>query len=634
MALELADYDALITLSGQPQVGVIGYEDDSTKPQTKTLDLRPPKQQFTSPTEFEQAPAYGDQFGQSDFSHGAGQKRYHSVGRDPKAYWYSDGVDISDPGRVKLLHDGTLTAEALPNIGRTVEIINDLPFVINNNGATRVRRGDGTWPGVWTAEDPGGGAGTCYDLTTSGDIGFAAQGNIYTRSAAGVWSTYTTKATTDVDRILWTKGRIIAADGRNIYEVTASGGTLGVTFLAMRTLPTSWRYEAIWEQGEFVYASAINTTTGRCEIHHFGPNSTLAALEWKGSMEMPRGQLIYSGMGYGTYGYLGGGVIEQGSAAKLHPIVYQTVPDARGFLSYIKLAEDNVFPGVHTLDHSVKAFEAYGEACLMGWNDYDSITDAGIRSGLAVHYPARDAFANHLSAVQTGTGAAVTGIRVYRGRILYVRAGVGLHYEDITNYAVGGSITTSWADFNNAGKKLWDTFDMAHSPLRAAEQIAVLSSFDPEGAASTTVLSDNTVGSTGATSTDTSNTQKGRVMQMTAYLTRGTDTTKTPILYSLSARANPFPTVAEFVLTRTFRILPKDQKDEVAQVVTCDPNAVKVQLEAMANNWVTVIEPGKTWTAYVVSAMDVTPMLPHARTADGTDISNEGFIVQLQMIAR
>jgi len=636
VTVDFTDYDASIS-DGITETPLIAFEDDSTKPETVPLPLRPPRQDTTPTSEFEQFPGYGDVFGQGDFSHGAGQRRFHSQGRDTRAYWYADGIDISDPGKLKLLHDASGLAVTSATIGR-LEICNDLPFVVDNTGTTRVKRGDGAWPGTWTPEDPGGGATTVEDLTSSGDILYAAQNAVYQRTAAGAWSSWVTAGATAIDHVAWIKDRLFVSDGRNIYEITASGALP----TAMETLPPSWRFEAIWEYGEFIYASAVSKLQGRSKIHHYGPNQDYSAIEKKGNTEMPRGQLIYAGSSYLGVGYLGGGVFDQDSSIRLHPIVYQCFADSRGFLTLVKLREDSYVKASHTDEDATRAFEPYGESMLYGWNDYDDVVDGATRAGLGIHYPARDAVANYLYYAQTGgAGKWIMAIRVYHGRVLYVVKGVGLCYESMTNYVSSGTLTTSFADFNTAGIKVWDTFEVSHAALLAGESVIVSATFTPESVSTTTVLTSDTDGDKGTTTTDVSNVLKGRTFRENIKLTRGTDVTKTPVLYSVSARANPAPEVVEFVLKRTFRILARDRKDDQAQPVFSDPDVKLNTVRGYIYDWVTFRERNMTWLAFVTSITEITPLLPEPRISgaivagNNNDVAGSaGYVVQLQMVAR
>lgn len=639
---EFTDYDAVIT-DGATSVNLIQYEADTQtalfrgiQQKTDLLPPRPPRQDITSPTNVEQSPAYGDIFGQGDFSGGMGQRRYHSEKRDPKKYWYSSNIDIVTPGSLKLLHDATSRAVSSTTIGRDIEIANNLPFVIDNTGSSRVKRGDGNFPGSWTVENPGGGAVNVDDLTSSGDELYAAQVNVYRRNSAGTWSLFLTKATNNIDRIAFLKGRLMVTDGLSIYEVTASGGTLGSTYLAIETLPPGNRFECLFEYGEYIYASVINTTTNRSSIHHFGLNQNVTAIEKKGETALPTGQLIYSGCQYMGIGYIGGGVIDGASATNMHPVVYQCAADARGFLTLIKLAEDKDV--LSSTDQSVKAFEAYGESMYMGWDCYVQNTTNDIRTGLAVHHLARDAFANHLEVrTDAGTSMPVLSIKAYRGRLLFICGGgganAGLYYEDLAKFAASGHLISSYADFNNSGQKIWDIFEGAYKPLAAGEQVQLSYALD-DAVATTTAFTDTVLNSTGKTITVTTNA-KSRIACVHWFITPGTSSLTTPSVKSFSIRSNPSPVIQEYILTRYFRVLGgQDRKDSIAQPVFTNADTVRGQLEAMANRWVTFAEPNKTWTAFVVGVSDVSPMVNDVRVSGGDDPDRKAYVIQIQMIAR
>jgi hypothetical protein len=628
--LEFSDYDAYVEFT-QPNPDVvqalIAYEDEQTKPKTEPLPAGPQKYQVPTPAPYETSPSqFGDYFVQSDFSHGAGQVRFHSEGRDSRKYAWSEGYDISKPGRLKPLHAVLKTADV--NIGRTIEICNDLPFYIKNTGTTRVQRGDGNFPPGWTGEDPGAGATTVDDLTTSGDELYAAQTNIKKRSSAGVWSNYVTAGATAIDRIQWIKSRLIASDGRNIYEITA-GGALPT---AMETLPTGWRFEDIFEYGEFIYACAVSTLLGESAIYRYGLNQAGTALEARGRDSMPRGELIYTGSAYLGIGYLGGGVKVAGA---VNAIVYQCVQDARGALTIIKVAEDQ--ESTTGADRAVRALEPYGESMYMGWSTRNDLSDilfppgSAIRSGLAVHHLGRDAFAKHLAA-STTTSELITSIRTYKGRLLFAQQGVGFCYEDTANWVATAQMLMSVIDYNNPGQKVWDLFKLEHSALPSGWEVKIDAVGDAAGA-STFTLSNTTLNSLSKEGYDTSNGARGSRLEIFLTTTPAAGNAEFHI-QKVAARSLPTPATPEYILTRNFRLFEADQKDEQAQPVFGNPDADKAALDSMINKWVTVYEAGKTWTAFVMSVTDITPMIPIERTSEGSEPTRKGYVVQMQMVAR
>jgi hypothetical protein len=628
--LEFSDYDAYVEFE-QPVPDVvkalIAYEDEQTKPKTEPLPAGPQKYQVPTPAPYETSPSqFGDYFVQSDFSHGAGQVRFHQEGRDPRKYAWSEGFDISKPGRLKPLHAVLKTADV--NIGRTIEICNDLPFYIKNTGSTRVQRGDGNFPPAWVGEDPGGGATNVDDLTTSGDELYAAQTNIRKRVVAGTWSSYVTAGATSIDRIAWIKNRIIASDGRNIYEITA-GGALPTP---LETLPTGWRFEDIFEYGEFIYGCAVSTLLGESAIYRYGLNQAASALEAKGRDSMPRGELIYTGSEYLGIGYLAGGVKVGGA---VNAILYQCIQDARGSLEIVKVAEDQ--ESTTGSDRAVRALEPYGESMYVGWSTRADLSNllfppgTAIRSGLAVHHLGYDSFAKHLAA-STSTSELITSIRSYKGRLLFAQAGVGFCYEDVANWVPSAQMLLSLVDYNNPGQKVWDLFKLEHSSLPAGWEVK-LDAVGDGASASTFTLSNTTAATLSKEGYDVSNNGYGSRLEIFLTVTPAAGNAEFYV-QKVAARSNPTPATPEFILTRNFRLFEADQKDDQAQEVFGDPDVDKAALDAMINKWVTFYEPGKTWTAFVVSVSDITPMIPVLRTSGGDEPSRKGYVVQMQMVAR
>lgn len=629
MANDFTKYDAYVG-----DLGLIEYDDKDTKSSTTSLPLRPPKTSIPSETEFEQSPSFGDLFSQGDFSGGSGQLRYHAPGRDPRKFFYSEGYDITDPGRLKHLHEvGSAILDAAT--GRALEICNGVPFLAV--GST-VLVGNGSFPGTWVTENPGG--STVEDLASSGVQLYAGAGNVYIRDLStvtsgfgsgfdagiggtgGAWSSHVTKGSASIDRVEWVKDRLVVSDGLDIYEITATGALPA----SLHTLPPSWRYEYIFEFGEFIYACATSEVMGASSIYHFGLNQALTGLELKGHTDMPRGQLAYSGAAYMGIAYLGAGVLNTNFG--YDPIVYQAIADARGFLDLVKLSQDK---GGSPENLSVKCFEGYGESMFMGYSRQNETFSN--RTGLAVHHLGRDAFAFHLLS-SPGSPHPVTAIKAYKGRLLYVKPGIGLDYEKKIPVR-HAYLVASVADFNSASPKIWDTFEVGHSALPAGTAVTLdyyLGSPEDEAAVSfSNAVSSSELGSKGKTETIVSNL-KGR--QLTVRIGSDSDTdTESPEVYLSSVRSNPSPGTPEYVLTRYYRILDTDRKDDLAEEVFCDVDDVRDALGALVYSWVTLYESARTWTAYVTGIADVQPMTPIYQTSGG-EPQRRAAIVQVQMVAR
>jgi hypothetical protein len=211
---------------------------------------------------------------------------------------------------------------------------------------------------------------------------------------------------------------------------------------------------------------------------------------------------------------------------------------------------------------------------------------------------------------------------------------VGLYYQDFTANPIQCALITSISDFNNSGQKVWDTFEVTHSALNPTYGAVGLDyALGPSAIVSPgwTLLFDNTTdNSVGNTFVSTANL-KARSILLRIRISGNNPAAKTDFT-SFSARSNPSPVTQEYVLQRSFRILASDRKDELATEVFCKPDVVRVALEGMTNKWVTFREPNRTWTAFVVGAVDITPMVPSVRVSGGDDPDRKAYVIQLQML--
>jgi hypothetical protein len=614
-------YDAYIDAAGN-SYGLLFY--DKQEPETVALELQPTRSDVGNNPE-EIRPEYGNFFAQSDFSHGAGQHYYHQPGRDPKRFFYSEGFDISEPG--KLSHLRAL-AEAYDStsVGRGLAQVGGLPFVAIGN---RIRRGDGAFPGTWTEENPHVAEGdqTVQDLTAEGARLFAALGTngVHIRSSAGTWSHFQPDGATNLNtgtptRVAWLKERLIVVGGtssRSIYEVAASS-----TPTAMETLPEGWTFEDIFEAGGFIHACAVNVNAGMSRIHHYGLNSGLTALEKKSSTALPKDQLAYSGAGYLGFAYIGVG--RMNSSGGYDPILYRATINDNGALDYAEIREET---GAGSADLGVRSIATAGETILVGWS-LGSGAFGGARDGIAVYNIARDAFAYHLRKTGAGAAQRVLDIMPFKGRVLISLAGDGLYYEDLVTYVATAQLVTSLADWNNAGRKVWDTVEISHDPLPAATAVKVEYGLQSQELASWTEVFTSSV--------DGAEGDNGRISNVKSRLfalriTGTASASATPGFLGYSVRSLPSPATPEWALTRYIRLLAKDRKDEDGQLIYQDPRAVLLALQDALHSFVTFYEAGFSWTAWLTDVSAVEPAQPLYEETKG-EARKDVFVVRLKMI--
>lgn len=614
--VDFTKYDAYIDV-----LGVLYHKEAAV---TETHELTPTRSDVgANPDEIR--PESGDIFGMSDFSGGSGQEFYHRLNRSTTSFWASEGFDISRPGQLKHLWD---TDEALDSadIGALAQV-QDLPFVVDG---VNIKRGDGTFPGTWTTEDPhdGDDPENVEDLAASGNELYAALGDngVHKRDGAGIWAHLQPDGSTDLDigtatLVAWAKDRLIAVGtaGTQIFEVTTDS-----TPAAMKTLPAGWVFTDIFETGQFIYAPAINTNSQQCRIHIFGLSSSGESIEDRGSTPLPDGQLCYSGTGYLDTVFLGCG--KRNADNGYDPLIYQATPAESGHLVLQKLAEEE---GAGATNLSVGAVAPQGESVLFGWTQTSGASSGEAREGLAIFHLGRAAFANHVrKATPAGTPQRVISITVYKGRILFSLEGDGLYYEDLDTYTAEASLTSSVADYFNAGSKTWSYLEQAYKPLPMGASVSMdFTTKHPEDDTWAEALDDSTASSESA-ETSLSRTES-RIFAVRLNSNATNDQTDAPTILSFAVRSDPLPTAAEYNLVRYLRLNPRDNRPK-GEPFNQDPKLVRQQIQALAWHHVKFYEADATWNARVVGVADYEPVQPHHEVTTGA-APKESYILRLTM---
>jgi hypothetical protein len=457
-----------------------------------------------------------------------------------------------------------------------------------------------------------------YELATDGSKVYAAMGpnGIHQRSAAGVWSHYSDAL---AKHVIWAKDRLIAATDTSIYEIVAAGAAP----TSLQTLPADWAYTDIWENGAYIYASAVNEEAGLSKIYHFGTNAAGTAIEPQGSTPMPSGELVYSGAGYLNQVFLGVGRRTEATGSDplaADPVLYSATPDAEGFLHYINVASND---SRATGNRPIRAIANVTHGIYAAWQTEDFI-------GLALYDMARGAFSQHLQIPGASAGQVrITSVFVYEGRTIIAIPNFGVYYEDIGTYETEATLTTSIANWNNASFKAWTDIEIAHDPLPAGASVDVYyTTKHPDEDDWALAGTSNTLDSVGATFA-LSNVSS-RMFALKLVSTRATDATQAPEIAHFSVRSHPRPAETEWVLTRYVRILAKDQKEGGSWVYQ-DPDEVRLDLMDTAYTSTTLYEPGVTWNVRVEQISDHEPSQPVYSDTSGTG-DEEVYIMRLDFI--
>lgn len=599
------------------------YLDQQGARGTQLMKLRPPRTDVGTST-FEQRPNFGDFFAEGDFSHGSLQRYFHHDPRDPAKYLRSEGFDIRLPG--KLTHLNTLTEitvgakTGLPHralvqaLGVIYTVMDDTP-----DGAFY---SDGAFPGTWSdiATTWGGDA---VDITAAGDVVYmaASAGGIWSYTDGGVaWVHYVTDPVTVV---CWAKDRLFAADGASIYEVTGAG-SLPLLPTPLETLPDGWVFTDICEGGYFLYAVAQNPELGLSAVYTYSIETSTGNMIPKAHTPFPKGDIVRTGIATQGRVFIGGG--RQNSSGGLDAVLYEAAPTTSTYLGFtgdLQLSLIAFGDSAGANDASVRSFETTSEAVVFGWNSAE-------RTGTGIFHLARNAFANHLKVYDSFV--KLNAVLQYQGRFL-IATETGLYYEVLDSPVASATLVSSVADFNTSGTKTWDLFELFHDPLTLGQSVLMeFTRVDPDYDAWETALDSAMLGASGAQA----RVEDVRCRTLAVRLTSTAGILGEPITRSYSVRSNPTPvSVAEteWEMVRTVRVLHRDRKDSGGSGIIQDTRGVRSRLQDMAFRWVTLYEPGITWTAWVENVSETSPGDSRAAETAGTP-ENEAYYIQLQMVGR
>lgn len=624
--LDFSKYDGFLG-----SLGVVYHHTAETRPTSQTLQLRPTRQD-TGLNSDEVRPESGDIFSQSDFRGGMGQTRYHVKGSDEAKtrYYFSKGFDISQEGKLRharafeigtTVHDTVLALSVHNNTLFAVANPDALP------GAYRVIRHSGSFPPTWTEENPYAGEAVTgtpgpQSLVSSDYNMYLALGTngIHRRDLAGTWTHY---SDANVNMLAYAKERLIGAkdDGGGLYEITTSG----VAPAPFDTLPAGYTARSIFTLGAYIYVVAtMPLVYGRGRIYHYGLNSAGTALERKGTTEFPAGDTPYHGVGYlnvalvTTYR-----LAEAGGAAAYVTALYRAVPDENGFLSYVLEAESRT-PSAGVGQDFPGPMVSGGSEVSIAWNDTnDSFQGIArydlVRGGLSLQ-----------GAVRRETWATqFYDASIYRGQRI-LGDNNDLYYENLNKYEQTATLITSMADWNNAGLKSWTDIQISHKPLPIGASVAVYyTTVHPDENNWTLAGTSNIAGSTGAKFAISG--VVARTFALKFVSTRGTDVNTAPEISGYSVRSNPKPEATEWVLSRTIRVLSKDQKDDGGAEIRQNPKTTRDAILATAYSTTTLYESDATWSVRVEAIRDVKPVLAKG-TSTGGNVYKEGYFLELQMI--
>lgn len=552
--------------------GLLVYEGEGATNRVQTIEVEVP-QTDTRQNPNELPDALGKHYAGGDFSHGAGQLTLHKASSDPAKYNYAEGFDISEAGILRHHHAVLLNAMGALTAGSSGRQAQSGGALYVCDGTNLKRFASPSASPTTIDVHAGESAVAVQDVTAEGDRKFVALGanGIHLLDASDVDSHYSDALAI---RVAFLKDRLIACTARILYEITASGAVTGMDKL---TLKEGWTFTDLGENGEFVYATAINETAGLSKVYHFGLDSSLAFVA-KGSTWMPNNELAYA-----FKGYLGIVLISCGrvnASGGKDQVYYKAVPDSEGFLSLDLVAEAE---GAGSRDLASRGIATQGRNFLMGMT-LGATAPYGVREGLAKYDPALDAFSHHLaSSLVTATPDPVLSCSVFAGRVCFVTID-GLYYEDTATFVSQASMVASTGNWNNPGLKNWDESSISTSELPATSSVDVQYTLtNPEDGDWSLAGSHDTTGATEKTIRHPNLESADFTIKLISNAT--SSGSLAPEIKTFSVRSNPTAANTPYLVIATVRIADRDSLGANGEEIRQDPVEIKELIEGYHLEW-------------------------------------------------
>lgn len=592
------------------------YEGEGSVKKNNMIELQPPRSDVgNNPTQMPSA--LGKNFAQGDFSHGSGQPFAHYESSDEAKYLHSEGFDIATPGLLKHLPAVLANATSLTGgAGRQAQSQGAL-YVAHGNELKKYASPSAVPSSIDV--QAGESATAVRDVTAEGDRKFVALGanGIHLLDSSDTDSHYS-----DAQAILvsFLKDRLIACSARNLYEITASGAAPAATL----TLKEGWTFTDLGENGEYVYATAINETAGLSKVYHFGLDGSLNFVA-KGSTWLPNNELAYSFKGYLGIVFLGCGRVN--ASGGKDALFYKAVPDGEGFLAIELVAESK---GAGSRDLATRAFATYGRKVLLGWT-LGASSVYGEREGLAIYDPALNSFAHHLaSSIDTATPDPVLSVGVFAGRICFVTTD-GLYYEDTTKYVATATLISSIPNWGDASLKNWDESEVATKKLPNTATVRLdYSTLHPEESVWTAAGTHSIPDATKATFRH-ANVEAAR-LPIRIVSSATTSQALAPEIEAFSVRSNPTTANTEWELIRTIHLLGTVAKGQRGGVKNYKPRDERNAIRALAHDWFNWHEVDASYYVRLYGMSEIKSLTNYSQTQG--DQRKEEYVVVVALRGR
>ena len=435
---------------------------------------------------------------------GAGQEWNDRDESDAYRFRSSKGINVWEKWGLTLLSD---TAQRRSSSNTNLELVtaadaNGAAYLYASDGEEVYYSADGSTFSASLIFD-GEAAQSVKSLASTGDYVYAALGTAGIHRTAVGAATSAHYSDLSATLIAYVKGRLMAANGGAIYNVTASGAAPA----ALYTHPlAAWRWVGFAEGQGHIYAAGYSGD--KSLVYRTAVKADGTALDVPiVAGELPDGEVIR-----GIRSYLGFILLGTNNGVRF------AQADSNGNLEIGALIET---------DSAVYAFEGQDRFVWFGWTDYDAASTGLGRLDLTQFNGSAPAYASDLMA--TGQGS-VTSIATFGDKRYFAVSGLGIYGETTTPVA-SGSLDSGVITYDLPDPKVAMFVDVRHDPLSGS----ISPSLAVDGGLFSTLATHSDVGSTGFSTS--AGERSGERFELRLTLTpSGSDA---PVVTRLSLRSRP-----------------------------------------------------------------------------------------------
>lgn len=375
---------------------------------------------------------------QTDWRHGAGQRVFDGPSSDRQRFLASKGFEVWERDQISLLADTRKKLSSTEDNYTTFDVGGRL-YVVDGQFLRFTTNPTVETPTMTSVDCDA----AIVDTTTDGNrIYIAFGGSTVLKVVTVGGSSDTTLGTESPNLVEYANGRLIGADGKLLYELSATG-----TKTDIRDDPRAdWAWVAVTGHPEAIFAGG--TVNDRSEIYAISIGQTDTALEapvFAG--DLPRGETLNV---LGNYA----GLVVMGTSKGIR---VASVTDQKLFIG--ELIE---------VSGGVKCLSFFGKFCWFGWTNFDSETTGIGRMDLSIVTSPETfvpAYASDLMA--SDLQGVVSGISQFNGEQFFAVVESGLW--GATEYLVPAAYLDSGdVRYGVLPEKIFSGVEIRHDPLEGS----------------------------------------------------------------------------------------------------------------------------------------------------------------------